>query len=74
MAAIYKRKNKNSIVYRVQLRYKGLPYFNYTFSTSKEAWEWVRKNEREYLKNPDKYHKWAKENRLNDQRNRLLDD
>lgn len=75
MATIYKRKtNAGYWRYRVQIRYKGLPKFNYTFATAKAACEWVDKNERDYLKNPEKYITWAGENRLRDKRLRLLDD
>lgn len=49
--------------YRLRLRYKGYIDFSLTFKTYKQAEEWGLRNEEEYLKNPEKYHKWAKKNR-----------
>ena len=74
MATIYKRKNKNrSYSYRVQIRRKGVRIFCYTFKSAEDACDWVEKNEKRYIDDPDYYHSWAEKNRLKHQRDRLFD-
>lgn len=71
MATIYKRINKDgSVSYRMMIRRKECPLFTLTFSTLKEAEEWVALNEAPYIRNPDLYLKWAADNRLNLNRER----
>lgn len=52
MATIYERKNKDgSISYRVQIRRKDIPFFSITFTTLKEAKNWIKTCEHLYIEN-----------------------
>lgn len=57
MASIRYRKAKGCInsTYQVQLRRKGIPSLSLTFVTYEEALDWVEKNEKKYLENPESY-------------------
>jgi len=71
MATIYERQNKDgSLTARVQIRRKGLPVFNISFSCVEEAIKWAKLNEYKYINDPDLYFKWIKEKRLDLRRKR----
>jgi hypothetical protein len=71
MATISKKINKDgSEVYRMIVRRKGLPLFTMTFSTRKEAVDWVDMNEELYIKNPEPFNIWLRKNRLRLERER----
>jgi hypothetical protein len=62
MPGIQKRKIVNTM-YRLRFRPDGLPPLSMTFSSEKEAKDWIEKHEQSYLDNPKKYHNWLKANR-----------
>ena len=71
MATLFKRQNKNgTITYRVQIRRKGIPYLNLSFSHKDEANSWIEENEYQYMQNPSRYLKWIEAQRLNLKRKR----
>jgi len=73
MASIYPRSNKNSVVWRLVLRRKGIKTLCLCFATREEAEKWALENELNFILNPDKYHEWADKNRLINYRLRSLD-
>lgn len=69
MASIFSRVNKNgSTSYRVLIRRKNVPLLCLTFSSEKEAVQWAKENELNYIQNPLKYIKLIGERRLEDKR------
>lgn len=71
MATIYERFNKDGTsTARVQIRRRGLPVLNMSFSCIEDAKIWVKLNEYKYISDPDLYLKWIEKERLNLRRER----
>jgi hypothetical protein len=47
--------------YRVRIRVKGFPRFSVSFYEREDAYKWIKENEENFIKNPDKYFKWKRE-------------
>lgn len=71
MATLFERRNENgTTTYRVQVRRKGIPKINLSFSDKDEAKQWIDANEYQYIQNPEKYLNWIASERLNLKRKR----
>lgn len=59
MSSIEERKYPSGrVVWRVKLRKRGVKSFCLSFESLEKASQWLKENEKEYYKNPDKYLHW----------------
>lgn len=64
--------HKRGRAYRLRFRYKDYDDFSITFYDLEKATEWGIKHQDEYLKDPDKYHSWVKQNRSSVKQNGIF--
>lgn len=73
MATIFPRLNKSMpTTWRVVVRRKYTPLLCLSFSSVKEAEEWVKNNEWKYMENPVPYLEKVNRERLRERRKRAL--